>query len=294
MLNHCGRVRTNDVVFHGLLVLRRTNPCCLRIIMPNPGVTRISIVVLSLSVVFLFRSSIAAEGQVAEVLDKAIEAIGGSETLAKFKAACWETNEKSYGPDGTGTFAAEYARQGSEQFHRSMKFALDDGRVTNALVINGAEGWVRNRLGAVVAITERTSLAEAKTNSIYLSWITTLIPLKGKEFKLSSGGELKLGDRVASCLLISHDGYHDVLLCFDKETGLLARSERPIKVQSGSPQEIGKVLIEEKLYTDYQTTDGVRWARRIITKIDGKVRNETEVLEFKFHEKLDDAVFAKP
>jgi len=262
--------------------------------MSKSGVLRISTVVLSLSVGLLVRGSIAADDQVAAVLDKAIEGTGGSENLAKFKAASWKTNEKAYGPEGIAMVAAECARQGSEQFRRSVEFALDDVRVKTTFVINRTEGWVRNRQGEVVSIAEETDLAEAKTNSVYLSWVTTLVPLKAKEFKLSPGGELKVGDRVTSCLLISRAGYHDVMLCFDKETGLLVRSERPLKVQSGSEQELGKVLIEEKLYTDYQETDGLRWAKRIITKIDGKLRNETEIVEFKPHEKLDDAIFAKP
>src|SRR5438445_204089 len=82
-------------------------------------------------------------------------------------------------------------------------------------------------------------LAETKTNYLYLSWIRTLVPLKDKAFKLSPGGELKAGDRAAVCLLVSREGYRDALLCFDKETGLLVKSEMPIKVVRGSEQEIG-------------------------------------------------------
>ena len=258
------------------------------------GVPGFSAVVLSLSVALLVCSSIAAEEQVVALLDKAIKAMGGAEHLTKFKAASWKTNEKAYGPEGIATVVAECARQGSEQFRRDVEFALDDVRVKTTFVINGTEGWIRNRHGKVVAIAEEADLAETKTNSVYLSWITTLVPLKGKEFKLSPGGELKVGDRITSCMLVSRDRYRDVMLCFDKETGLLLRSEMPVKVQSGSEQELGKILIEEKLYSDYREIDGVRWAKRITTKIDGKLRSETDIVEFKPHEKLDDAVFAKP
>jgi hypothetical protein len=250
--------------------------------------------VLCLSFALFACSSIAADDQVQALLDRAIQAMGGAKNLQKFTAASWKTTEKAYGPEGVATIVAECARRGSEQFRRDSEFALDDVRVRTSFVINGTEGWVRTRSGEVVAIADEADLAETKTNSLYLSWITTLVPLKGKEFKLSTGGELKVADRLASCVLVSRDGYRDVMLCFDTETGLLVRSEMPIKVQSGSEQELGKVLIQEKLYSDFQETDGVRWAKRIDTRLDGKLRNETEILEFKPHEKMDDALFARP
>jgi hypothetical protein len=68
----------------------------------------------------------------------------------------------------------------------------------------------------------------------------------------------------------------------------------PVKVQSGGEQDLDKVLIEEKFYSSYQETDRVRWAGQITTRLDGKLRNETDIVEFKPHEKLDNAVFAKP
>src|SRR5262245_20315960 len=255
---------------------------------------RLFAAILCLSVAIFVRGSIAAEDQALALLDKAIRARGGEENLAKFKAASWRTREKAHGSEGIATVSAKCFRHGSEQFRRDAEFALDDIRVNTSLVIDGTEGWVRTRNGDVVKITDEADLVETKSNSLYLSWITTLAPLKSKEFKLSPGGELKVADRVTSCLLVSREGCRDVLLCFDKESGLLVRSELPLKVQSGSEQELGKVLIEEKLFSDYRETDGVRWAARIITKLDGKLRNEMEIVEFKPLEKLDDAVFAKP
>ena len=255
---------------------------------------RVSTTVLCLTVSLFVRSSVAAEDQVQALLDKAIVAMGGAENLTKFKAASWKTDEKAFGPEGIARVVAECARQGSEQFRRDVEFALDDVRVRTTFVINGTEGWVRNRNGEVVAIAQEADLAEIKTNSVYHSWITTLVPLKGKGIKLSPGGELKVGDRTTLCLLVSRDGHRDVMLCFDKETDLLLRSESPVKLQAGSEQELGKILIEERLYSDYREIDGVRWAKKIITKVDGKVRNETDIVEFKPHEKLDEAIFAKP
>ena len=262
--------------------------------MSRRSVPRVLAVVLCLSVALLVRSSIPAEDQVQALLDRAIRAMGGAENLTKFKAASWKTNEKAYGPEGIATVVAECARQGSEQFRRDAEFALDDVRVKTTFVINVTEIWVRNRNGEVVAIAQEADLGETKTNSLYLSWIATLVPLKDKGFKLSPAGELKVGDRATWCLLVSREGQRAVMLCFDKETGLLLRSEMPVKVQTGTEQEIGKVLIEEKLYSDYQEVDGVRWAKRIVTKIDGMVRNETDIVEFKPQEKLDDTIFAKP
>jgi hypothetical protein len=228
-----------------------------------------------------------------ELLEKAMKAMGGEEKLTKFKAASWKFRGKGYGPEGVATTVGECFRHGADQYRCDAEWEFEGKRVKFTEVINRNDGWVRNTAGTF-AIGEEEEFSEIKTQQLYLRWLTTLVPLKDKLFTLSSGGELKVGDRMTSCLLVSREGYRDVLLCFDKESCLLIRSEMPVKVQRGSDAEIGKLLIQETYFSDYKEAETVRYASKMTTKIDGKLRSEVEITEFKPHEMLSEIHFAKP
>ncbi len=234
------------------------------------------------------------QAEMIALLDKGIKALGGEATLKKYQAATWKGTATGYGPEGKSVATAEWSVQGPEQYRREAEIEVLGQNAGNTVeVINGKEGWVK-ALDNKVRPLDKESFPRVKVNRLYAHWVTTLVPLKDKAFKLSPFGEVKIGDRPAVGITVSRKGYPDITLCFDKETGVLLKSETVIELDSGTDDEIGKTVTEERLYTDYRETDGVRRARKVTAKVDGKLRWELEISEFKPHEKLDDSVFAKP
>jgi len=228
------------------------------------------------------------------LLDKGIKALGGEATLKKYQAATWKGKATGYGPEGQAIITAEWSVQGPDQYRREAQIELLGQYAGQTVeVINGNEAWVK-ALDQMVYPLDKDSLPRVRINRLYAPWVTTLVPLKDKAFKLSPFGEVKIGRRPAVGMTISREGYPDITLCFDKESGVLLKSEMVIELDSGTDDEIGKTVTEERLYSDYQETDGVRRARKVTAKVEGKLRWELEISEFKPCEKLDDSVFAKP
>ncbi len=227
------------------------------------------------------------------VLAKAIKAMGGEATLAKFKAASWKFTSKGHGPEGIATSVGECFRQGGDQYNCNWEWQFGDRRLQFAEVINGKQGWIHTPTGTR-SIAKEEEFTETKSERLYLRWITTLVPLKHKDFKLAPGGELRIGDRTTVGVLVSREGYRDAFLSFDKETGLLVKADIPIKVQRGSEPDIGKVLLQEHHYSNYKEAKGCRYAGRIVTKLDGKLQTEVQITEFTPYQMLDDSTFAKP
>ena len=81
----------------------------------------------------------------------------------------------------------------------------------------------------------------------------------------------------------------DSSLYFDKDTGLLAKTERRA-VDPMSGQEVN----EERIVTEYQKLEGMQSPKRILVNRDGKKFMEAEIVEVKFLDKVDPQTFGKP
>jgi hypothetical protein len=201
------------------------------------------------------------------VIDKAIKAAGGEEKLAKFKSHTWKNRGTYYGmgvTDGV-PYTANYAVAWPDKF----RFEVEGGFMT--LVLDGDKGWMQ-------------------AMDLYANGVTTLTPLKDKAFKLSLTGETKVNDKPALGIKVSHKDHQDVMLYFDKDSGLLVKSERKTKV----PEEGNKEVTQETLYGDYQDIEGAKMSLKITILRDGKKFVEGENFDIKPVDKLDDKTFAKP
>jgi hypothetical protein len=132
-------------------------------------------------------------------------------------------------------------------------------------------------------------LAEQK-EEIYAAWVADLVALKEKMFTLSSLGETNVDGKPAVGVKVSSKGHRDINLYFDKETGLLAKSETRVKDEMLGGQEVG----QETFYSDYKEVQGVKVAMKAVIKRDGKLYVEADTTEYIPAEKLDDNLFLKP
>jgi hypothetical protein len=135
---------------------------------------------------------------------------------------------------------------------------------------------------------EGEQLAIAKEN-MYATYVTMLTPLKNPEFQLSLLGDSKVGDRPAVGVKVSHKGHNDMSLYFDKEKGLLMKSQRRAKdPMSGNEMNL------ETVFSSYKDVEGVQRFMKMAVKRDGDDFLDIDTTEFKTLDNVDDNVFAKP
>jgi hypothetical protein len=215
-----------------------------------------------------------------KVIDKAMKAMGGEEKLGKYKAHTWKGKGKYYGM-GDGV---DYTASGSIQFPDQYRLEIEN---VFTLVLNKGKGWV-------VANGQTTEMdkdqLEEQKEELYANWVTSLVPLKDKAYKLTAVGDAEVDKRPAVGIKVSRAGHQDINLFFDKDTGLLVKTERRVKAREQGGMEVN----QETWMSDYKDVEGIKVALKFTIKRDGKLFVEGEDSDLKLLEKLDDSVFAKP
>jgi outer membrane lipoprotein-sorting protein len=214
------------------------------------------------------------------IVDKAIKNTGGAEKLAKFRAATWNEKGTYYGMGEGLPYTGKYAVQWPHQFRMEIEGVF-------TIVLNGDKGWTQSQ--GNTQEMNKDQLAEHKANH-YAGWVTTLLPLTDKAFTLALLPESKVDNRPAVGVKVSRAGHADVNLYFDKETGLLIKSEHRSKAHDLD----GKEVLYESSYLDYKPVEGVKTPMKMVMKRDGKQFVEAEFMDLKPAGKLDDGTFAKP
>ena len=213
------------------------------------------------------------------IVAKAIKAAGGEEKLAKFNAHTFKETGTYYGQGDGLPYMGNYAVQWPHQFKMEILGVF-------AIVLNGDKGWMLMN-GETRELTA-DELKEQQEEH-HSRWITSLLPLKDKKFKLTTTGESKVADRSALGVRVSAENHRDVNLYFDKERNLLVKVEyRAIS------SEQGKEVNLEVLYSEYKEIEGAKMPTKILIKRDGEKFVEAEESDMVPVGKLDDSVFGKP
>ena len=183
-------------------------------------------------------------------------------------------------------FTFEATVQPPKQSRRRFEADVSGTKFERTIVFNGDKGWI-NMMGNTDEMSQDQLAAERE--DLYAAWVATLEPLKDAAFKLAPLGEIKVGDRPAVGVKVSHKDHKDVSLHFDKDKSLLLKVQRRTK-DSMTGQEVD----QETFYSDYKEDDGVQRSRKQKTKRDGNDFLEIEITESKRVDRLDDSTFAKP
>jgi hypothetical protein len=194
---------------------------------------------------------------------------------------------------------------------------INDVTIDSVHVINGEKLWMKNdsetrALGDLsmkndgktraVEVDDKLELSEAK-QEMYYEWVKSLVPLREKGFELSPLGEVKVDGKPAVGVRVSHKGHRDINMFFDKDKGLLVKTETAVLVsirdENWRKRLPGLDFIkgekrQETLYGGYKEVNGVQRAMKISIYRDGEKEIDIEITEIEVKEKLDDAVFAKP
>jgi hypothetical protein len=220
------------------------------------------------------------------ILDKAIKAMGGEEKLKAVKAATWKTKGKINFGGNESDFNSQVTFQGLDHFRQESEGEFNGMKVQFVTVLGGDKAW--RKFGEMAMDLDKDAVANEKRN-VYLQIVpVTLLPLKGKEFKLKAAGEEKVGDRPAVALAVTGPEGKDFKLYFDKESGL------PVKLAAKIIGFGGDEVAQETTFGSYKEFNGVKKATKVETKRGGNRFLDSEITEFKVLDKVDPKTFTEP
>lgn len=229
-----------------------------------------------------------AQDTTTTLLDKAMQAAGGEAKLAKLQGIMLKGKGVFHEAGGQNIpFTGTWYYQGAEKYRQYMEMEVMKQKTMELRVVNGDKGWTKD--GPLEAqIMDKDELGAEKEN-IYFNWVTTLAPLKSKEFKLTLADEIKVDGKAAVGLLIARKGQRDVKLYFDKTSHSLVKTERKVR-------DLGtrKDVLEEMYFSNVKDVDGIKIPLKYSVKWDGQPLADAEMIEAKAAEKLDEKLFAKP
>ena len=222
-----------------------------------------------------------------KIIDKAITAHGGAEALAKNPASTSKMKGKFYGMGEGIDFTGTFSMHPPDRFYFEIKMTIMNQAFTLVQAMKGDKGWVS--LNGMVQDLPKEGVAEIH-EGLHVHELGRLVCLTGKDYKLSTLGEVKVDNKPALGIHVEFKGRRDVNLFFDKETGLLVKTETRAKDAMMGDQE----FTAENYLREYKKVGAVMVPQKVEIRRDGKLFVEGETTEYTTSEKLDDALFAKP
>jgi hypothetical protein len=225
-------------------------------------------------------------GNANAILDKVIKALGGEEKLSKIKAASWKAKGTIRLMGSDNSFTTQWVVQGLDQTRQEFEGDFGGSPFKGITVLAGDKGW--RMFASNRTALDKDALANEKRTA-YLALIPiTIVPLKGKEFKLETIGEENVGDKPAAGIKATGADGKEFRLYFDKESGL------PVKQVAKVVDFTGAEFTRETTFSDYQDMAGIRKATKIQFKRDGEKFMEQQITEFKVLETVDPKTFTEP
>jgi hypothetical protein len=249
---------------------------------------RFSAIVLTTTVMFLTSGRAADDATDAKaIIEKAIKAKGGK-LQDKAVAETWKDKGTFKGGGIEMQFTGDWAFQGPDKYRFKLNADFMGMKIDFLVVVNGEKAWASG-FGQEEEIAGEK--LEHTINEVHQLNVMSLQPLlNDKAFKLSVEGDKKVGGKDTKVVKVTREKRPAVTLYFDKETGLLAKSDMMVKDEFQGWKEV----LDENYYEDYKDVDG----RKVFTKLrvvrDGKTMIEGTLSDQKVHEKLDPKLFEKP
>lgn len=183
-------------------------------------------------------------------------------------------------------FTQEVALQTTGKFKEVLELNVMGQAVKTTTVFNGKEGWLKVN---DMEIPVKDDLLDEFKEIAHMMVLGQLTGLKDKGLAFSLLGESQVNGKPAVGVKISKEGKKDLLFYFDKQTNLLAKTERRVK-----DFQTGQELTEERIVTEYQKVSGRMMPKRVTVNRDGKKLMDAEVIEAQKLEKIDDDEFVRP
>jgi hypothetical protein len=219
------------------------------------------------------------------VIERAIKAHGGQERLEKIKADRVTVKGKLFIRDVEGELTGETTVHLPSQFRSVVEVTFPKEKIKIVQLLNGDKAVVtKNGAPQDVVPSALTEMREI----LHLDRATRLTALlSDKAFELAGLGESKVMDKPVVGVKVSAKGYADILMYFDKDSGLLVKTEHELSV--------GEVKVkQEEYYSDFKDADGYKRPMKLVAYRAGKKLMEVETVEVKYLDKVDEKIFTKP
>jgi hypothetical protein len=220
------------------------------------------------------------------IIDKAVKALGGEEKLKAVKAATWNTKGTITFGGADNAITTKVTVEGLDHFRQEFEGEFMGNKLMGVTVLNGDKGW-RDINGNKMAL-EGDDLANTKRMAYLQAAVLTILPLKGKGFKVKAGGEEKVNDKPALVLKVTGPDGKDFTLYFDKESGLPVRQVAKVLGFDGNE------FTQETTFSNFKEVGGIKRPGKVVSKRDGEKFVDSEVTEFKVLDKVDAKTFAEP
>jgi hypothetical protein len=228
----------------------------------------------------------ADDQDVKAVLDKAIKALGGEDKLGKVEAFTWKAKGKITFGDNENDITSSATFKGLDHSRSEFEGVFNGNAVKGVTVLAGDKGW--RKFGDNANEMDADAVANQK-RTVYLMRVpVTIVPLKGKDFKVEAAGEEKVGDKPAVVLKVTGPDGKDFKIYFDKESGL------PVRMVATVVGFQGAEYSQDTTFGDYKDFGGIKKATKIETKRDGQKFQDYEITEFKVVDKVDPETFTEP
>ena len=199
----------------------------------------------------------------AAVIDKAVKALGGEEKLGKATALSWAAKGTITIMDNDSEITTKATFQGLDHSRQEFEGDFGGNKVKGVTVLAGRQGLAEVRRHG--RGDGRRPRSPPRSRRVYLAVVpVTVLPLKGKGFKVAAAAEEKVGDKPAAVLKATGPDGKDFTLFFDKETGL------PVKQVAKVAGFGGEEVKQETTFGDYKEMDGIKKATKTESTRDGK------------------------
>jgi hypothetical protein len=220
------------------------------------------------------------------ILDKAIKAIGGEEKLGKVQAVSWTAKGTITLMGNDNDVTTRSVLQGLDHSRQEFEGNFGGSPVKGVTVLASDKGW--RTFGGDHTELDKDALANEKRRA-YLALIpVTILPLKGKEFKLETIADQNVGDKPAAGIKVTPPDGKEFTLYFDKESGL------PVKMVAKVAGFMGDEFTQETTFSDYQDRGGIKKAMKLQAKRDGEKFLDQQITEFKILDMVDSKTFVEP
>jgi outer membrane lipoprotein-sorting protein len=231
---------------------------------------------------------VAAQEETAKaIIERAIEAHGGEERLARIHASRVRYRGTFFLlMDQTRAFIAETTFQLPSQFKTVIESTTPDKKKhTGVHVINGDK--MSMTADGVPQTMDAAQVQDIRARML-INRAVLLVPLlRDRNYQLSVVETVKVNDRPAVGVRVAPMGKAgiELRLYFDKELGLLVKTEYP------RSDGAGKVVREEQYFGNFKDDGGYKRPYKFVVEWGGKKIMEAEITDVKNYSHLDDNEF---
>ena len=233
----------------------------------------------------------AAQETPRTAIERAIKAHGGAERLSQVRADKVRVKGTLIAAGKPAPFTAETTVQLPAQYKSVIEVIVEGRKRVLSHQVNGDKVVVT--IDGKPEKVDPAALAEVR-ETMLLDQAVRLVPLLAdRNFNLAPLGEDKVNGRTVVGVKVTSRGRKELRMYFDKETGLLIKTEHPLDApgQAGAPR---KELRQEELYSEFKDIEGFRRPTKMVVLRDGRKLMEAELVDVKYFAHIDDAEFEKP